>query len=237
MSDAFLAAATIRAADAATIRAADAATIRAADAASTRAVLSGSAAARALPRTHAALMASVADGSCLGMQFSCHFNETELHICVGQAAPRKMMTEALLMNWQSTAKPVAAVAIALLIDRGTCSLTASVAEYIPEFGTKGKAAVTVKHLLTHTAGIPFCDLHLLSSTNPLPWSEMIAAICDADLECIAAGTRTPTLVPALIDQRSGPSCGSCARVAGRLSSHLRVVPPRRDCAARRRPPV
>ena len=93
-----------------------------------------------------------------------------------------MMTDDLLMNWQSTAKPVAAIAIALLMDRGTCDLMAPVARYIPECGTKGKAAILVKHLLTHTAGIPFCDLHLLSA-SPLPqWDEIIATICDAPLE-------------------------------------------------------
>lgn len=49
-------------------------------------------------------------------------------------------------------------AVMLLVDDGRIALDAPVAEYVPEFtagdATGAKARVTVRHLLTHTAGLP-----------------------------------------------------------------------------------
>jgi CubicO group peptidase (beta-lactamase class C family) len=39
------------------------------------------------------------------------------------------------------------------VERGTVSLDAAVASYLPEFGQHGKAAITVRQLLTHTSGL------------------------------------------------------------------------------------
>ena len=39
------------------------------------------------------------------------------------------------------------------LERGTLSLDATVASYLPEFGQHGKAAITVRQLLTHTSGL------------------------------------------------------------------------------------
>ena len=52
---------------------------------------------------------------------------------------------------------VAAVAWKLLGD-GLLSVDERVAEVIPEFATNGKDVVTVEHVLTHSAGIPFAPL-------------------------------------------------------------------------------
>jgi CubicO group peptidase (beta-lactamase class C family) len=40
------------------------------------------------------------------------------------------------------------------IERGDFGLSTPVAEIVPEFGQRGKAAITVAHLLTHTGGLP-----------------------------------------------------------------------------------
>jgi CubicO group peptidase (beta-lactamase class C family) len=40
------------------------------------------------------------------------------------------------------------------IERGDFALTTPVAELIPEFGQRGKSAITIAHLLTHTSGLP-----------------------------------------------------------------------------------
>jgi CubicO group peptidase (beta-lactamase class C family) len=54
----------------------------------------------------------------------------------------------------STTKPVAALVIATLVERGKLDYDAPVANYWPEFAANGKAAITVAEALSHQAGIP-----------------------------------------------------------------------------------
>jgi CubicO group peptidase (beta-lactamase class C family) len=55
----------------------------------------------------------------------------------------------------SLTKPlVTGLLLALLVERGAVGLDAPVSEYLPEFGADDKRAVTVRHLLTHTSGLP-----------------------------------------------------------------------------------
>jgi serine-type D-Ala-D-Ala carboxypeptidase len=55
----------------------------------------------------------------------------------------------------SLTKPlVTGMLLALLVERGAVGLDASVSEYLPEFGAGDKRAVTTRHLLTHTSGLP-----------------------------------------------------------------------------------
>jgi CubicO group peptidase (beta-lactamase class C family) len=42
----------------------------------------------------------------------------------------------------------------LLIERGLLELDAPVARYWPAFGAAGKEGVLVRHVLSHTAGVP-----------------------------------------------------------------------------------
>jgi uncharacterized protein YbbC (DUF1343 family)/CubicO group peptidase (beta-lactamase class C family) len=42
----------------------------------------------------------------------------------------------------------------ILVERGKISLDAPAATYVPEFGRYGKGGITLRHLLTHTAGLP-----------------------------------------------------------------------------------
>ncbi len=44
--------------------------------------------------------------------------------------------------------------VMMLVDRGLVRLDAPAWSYIPEFGCKGKERITVRHLLTHTSGLP-----------------------------------------------------------------------------------
>src|SRR3990167_2905095 len=53
----------------------------------------------------------------------------------------------------STGKPLAAIAIALLEERGLIDVHAPVAKIIPEFACHGKNGITILDVLTHTAGI------------------------------------------------------------------------------------
>jgi CubicO group peptidase (beta-lactamase class C family) len=54
----------------------------------------------------------------------------------------------------SATKPVVASAVWLLIQSGELDVTKPVADYIPEFGTNGKEAVTVEQVMLHTSGFP-----------------------------------------------------------------------------------
>jgi CubicO group peptidase (beta-lactamase class C family) len=54
----------------------------------------------------------------------------------------------------SITKPIVATAALLLIERGDVLLDDPVASVLPEFGRNGKAAVSLRHLLTHTSGLP-----------------------------------------------------------------------------------
>ncbi len=53
----------------------------------------------------------------------------------------------------SSSKGATAIVIALLVQRGQLDLDERVATYWPEFAANGKAAVTVRQLLSHQAGL------------------------------------------------------------------------------------
>lgn len=59
-----------------------------------------------------------------------------------------------LHNLFSASKMVTAMLIHLLDERRLVHLDDPVCEYIPEFGTHGKEWITIRHVLTHRAGIP-----------------------------------------------------------------------------------
>ncbi|NMD54117.1 MULTISPECIES: serine hydrolase [Tsukamurella] len=61
----------------------------------------------------------------------------------------------------STAKGVAVTVLHRLIERGDLALDARVCDYLPEFVADGKDRITVRHVLTHSAGIPI-------NTGPRP---------------------------------------------------------------------
>src|SRR6185503_2045418 len=59
---------------------------------------------------------------------------------------------------QSVGRSIVAGVVWHLIGTGRLDLRERVCGIVPEFGTNGKDAVTVEHLLTHTAGFPFAPL-------------------------------------------------------------------------------
>jgi CubicO group peptidase (beta-lactamase class C family) len=123
-----------------------------------------------LERTRAVLADGIERGDHIGAQLavSCASGATEFSL--GEAAAGVPMTDDTLMLWFSMSKAVCAVATAQLWERGLLRLDEPVATYLPEFGAAGKGAVTVRHLLTHTAGIPWADGIL----EAWPWRETVA---------------------------------------------------------------
>src|SRR5579859_4043984 len=59
-----------------------------------------------------------------------------------------------LFNVSSCGKGVAATCLHILADRGRIDYDRPVAEYWPEFAARGKAKITVRHVLAHRSGIP-----------------------------------------------------------------------------------
>lgn len=83
-----------------------------------------------------------------------------------------------LALWLSATKPVAAIAIAQLWERGKLDLDAPIADTIPEFDVNGKAPITTRHVLTHTGGFREADLAFIEPD----WDEAVRKVCEAPLE-------------------------------------------------------
>lgn len=80
-------------------------------------------------------------------------------LCVGRRGgmvePRFFgVPEDALFSVASITKPVVAAAVVLLVERGHLGLNDRVVESLPEFGREGKDGVRIRHLLTHTSGLP-----------------------------------------------------------------------------------
>jgi CubicO group peptidase (beta-lactamase class C family) len=54
----------------------------------------------------------------------------------------------------SITKPIVCMGVMLLIERGQLTLNDRVTDFLPEFGKGGKYGTTIRHLLTHTSGLP-----------------------------------------------------------------------------------
>jgi len=76
---------------------------------------------------------------------------------VGRQAPAKnappLRRDALFLV-ASITKPVTVAAAMLLVERGLLTLEDKVATIVPRFGVNGKGEVQVRHLMTHTSGLP-----------------------------------------------------------------------------------
>lgn len=59
-----------------------------------------------------------------------------------------------LVNVYSVGKPILALLVLQLVDEGRIDLDEPVARYWPAFAAGGKDGVTVRHLLSHRAGVP-----------------------------------------------------------------------------------
>jgi len=65
------------------------------------------------------------------------------------------MTESTIFDLASVTKVMATTfALMLLVDRGQVDIDATVSTYLPDFVNDGRERITVRHLLTHRAGVP-----------------------------------------------------------------------------------
>jgi CubicO group peptidase (beta-lactamase class C family) len=109
-----------------------------------------------LAETH--LTEAVAEGRLLGAAMQVARNGKAMPvIAVGRresaidGAPVLMDTPFLIA---SITKPVVCAAVMKKVEEGCLSLSDRVAAHLPDFGRMNKESVTVRHLLTHTSGLP-----------------------------------------------------------------------------------
>jgi CubicO group peptidase (beta-lactamase class C family) len=127
-----------------------------------------------LPQTRRALEEGIREGLHLGAQlYVSRRGEPVADGAVGEDRPGVPLTREHLMLWLSSSKPVGAVAIAQLWERGRLEIDDPVAQHIPEFAANGKEGITIRHLLTHTAGIRMLDVGWPQDS----WDQIIARIC------------------------------------------------------------
>jgi CubicO group peptidase (beta-lactamase class C family) len=104
--------------------------------------------------------------------------ESLADVAMGEARAGVPMRSDTVMLWLSSGKPLAAVAVAQLWERGLLELDDPVAKHLPEFSVGGKEVVTVRHILTHTAGFRA----VLGKWEDKPHREVIAAVMAARIE-------------------------------------------------------
>lgn len=117
----------------------------------------------------------------------------------------------------SVTKPVTCAAAMLLVERGQLALEDPVAAFVPEFAVRGKEAVQVRHLLTHTSGLPdmLPDNEALRAAHQ-PLEEFIRRICDLPLD-FPPGTNVQyqsmgiAMLAEIVRRVTGVPCGEFMR--------------------------
>lgn len=85
-----------------------------------------------------------------------------------------------IVSIASTSKGFVAACMQRLVERGSLDLDAPVARYWPEFAAHGKGAVTVRHLLTHSAGLPAPSMRVPDEAV-YDWEQITTALADSEL--------------------------------------------------------
>lgn len=83
--------------------------------------------------------------------------------------------EDTIVNVWSTTKTMTALSAHVLADRGLIDFDAPVAKYWPEFAANGKEGVLVRHLMSHTAGLPGWD-QTLSPDDLYDWDKVTSLL-------------------------------------------------------------
>jgi CubicO group peptidase (beta-lactamase class C family) len=129
----------------------------------------------------------VASGEEIGLQVAVYVDGRQVVDAwagvADEATGREVDGDTLFTSW-STTKGFVATCIHILADRGQLDYDTPIATYWPEFAANGKEAVTVRHALTHSAGIPQMPEHVTP--------EMMT---DWDAMCIAIAAHEPLWEP------------------------------------------
>jgi len=143
-------------------------------------------------RLRARLDAAIEAGEAPGVSLAVARDGRVVSMCAGRTGPEH---EAPPVNPEtvflvaSVTKPVVVTAAMLLVERGQLALDRPVADVLPEFAEGGKEAVTVRHLMTHTSGLP----DMLPENQELreqhaPLDEFVRRVCRLKTDFVP-GTR------------------------------------------------
>jgi CubicO group peptidase (beta-lactamase class C family) len=134
---------------------------------------------QSIPRTSAIIEQGIADGLHIGAQiFASVHGKIIADAAFGLARPGVPMTTDHLMLWLSCSKPIAAVAIGQLWERGRLDLDDRASLHVPEFAARGKEAITIRQILNHTCGFRSAALTWTAE----PWEKVVTNVCAAPLE-------------------------------------------------------
>ena len=125
----------------------------------------------------------VDSGTERGMQVAVYKGgELVVDAVAGVADPatgRKVTSDTPFYNF-SICKAAASTIAHILVERGLFSYDTPVVELWPEFGAHGKQKVSVRHVLSHTAGVPGIPLNT-TMEDLCDWDKMCSAIADSEL--------------------------------------------------------
>ncbi|WP_326654411.1 MULTISPECIES: serine hydrolase domain-containing protein [unclassified Streptomyces] len=134
-------------------------------------------------RVQEAIDRMVDSGAERGVQVAVHrHGELLVDAVAGVADPEtgRPVTPGTVFYNFSIGKAATSAVAHVLAERGAFGYDTPVAELWPEFAAHGKGAVTVRHVLTHSAGVP--GVQMGTSVEDLcDWESMCAAIADAEL--------------------------------------------------------
>jgi len=104
------------------------------------------------------------------------------------AQPARAISDETIFLVASLTKPITATAVMILVERGLVALDDPIRLYAPEFSDSGKGRVRIRHLLTHTSGLP----DMLGENRSLreaqaPLARFVERICQTPLN-FAPGT-------------------------------------------------
>lgn len=140
-----------------------------------------------------------------------------------------------LVNFFSVGKAFTALAALRLVERGGLDLNAPAHRLWPEFGCNGKETITLRHMLSHQAGLPAIREDLPDGAM-LDWSRMTSALA-AETPWwepgSAHGYHVNTygyLVGELVRRASGKAVGEILReeIAGPLGADVHIGLPQAD---------
>lgn len=149
------------------------------------------------------------------------------------AARERPWARETLVNFFSVGKAFTALVALRLVERGALDLDAPAHGLWPEFGCNGKEAITLRHMLSHRAGLPAIREDLPDGAA-LDWNRMVTALA-AETPWWQPGTAHGYhvntfgyLVGELVRRASGRTVGQILReeVAGPLGADVHIsLPP------------
>ena len=115
----------------------------------------------------------------------------------------------------SAAKAIATTVVHMLVERGFFSLDDRVCEYLPTYTSHGKDRTTIRHVITHSAGVPF-------ATGPRP---DVNRMDDAEYARRKLGELKPIHRPGLVHIYHGVTWGFLVReiVSAATGKNIREI--------------